>query len=77
MGQRQPLRDLLAKHAKPDAPFAMKDVECSAFAHGWIVVNHRSTPVSFPLRGVWHGSQESLPGILPGHSSIWIEKKEA
>ncbi len=75
--KHQPLRDLLAKHAKPDVPFAMKDVECSAFAHGWIVVNHRSTPVSLPLRGVWHGSQESLSGILPGHSSVWIEKKEA
>lgn len=73
--RRQPLRDLLAKHAKQDAPFAMKDVECAAFAHGWVVVNHRSTPVSLPLQGVWHGSQESLPGILPGHSCIWIEEE--
>ena len=73
--QHQPLYDFLAKHAKPDAPFAMKDVECSAFSHGWIVVNHRSTPITLPLKGVWHSSQESLSGKLPAHSSVWIKEE--
>ncbi|MBR1584299.1 MAG: beta-galactosidase [Clostridia bacterium] len=70
---RQPLRDILARHAPMDAPFALTDVECTAFAHGWVAVNHRSTPVSLALNGVWHPSQPAAPGILPAHSCAWIE----
>ena len=76
MMKNQPLRDILLDAAKMDAPFAMKDVECSSFAYGWVAVNHRSTPVSIPLEGIWHGTQESGPGILPGHSAAFIEREE-
>ena len=72
----QPLRDILHDAAETDAPFAMKDVECSRFVHGWVAVNHRSTPVSVPLKGVWHGTRECSPGILPGHSAVFIETEE-
>ena len=45
MMKDQPLRDILLDTAEMDAPFAMKGGECSCFSHGWVAVNHRSTPV--------------------------------
>ena len=73
MMRRQPLRGLLARHAAQDAPFAGKDVECSVFEHGLVLVNHRSVPVRIPVKGIRHGTQEGPEGFLPGHSAVWME----
>ena len=74
--KNQPLRDILSRCAAPDAPFARRDVECSCFANGCVIVNHLSTPVDLPLRGAWHPSQPCVMGVLPAHSCVWIEEKE-
>ena len=76
MMKHQLVRDILLDTAEMDAPFAMKGVECSCFSHGCVAVNHCSTPVSIPFEGIWHGTQESSPGILPGHSAVFIEREE-
>ena len=75
--QHPPIPDLLRAHAVPDAPVAMKDVEITAFEHGYVAVNHRSTPVSLPLPGRWHGTQESGSHVLPAHSAVFIEEERS
>ena len=75
-GERVALRDLLAQGAERDAPMAMKDIECTEFEYGWVVVSHRAAPVRIPIHGSWHGTQPGTEGVLPGHSAVWIEKME-
>ena len=75
------LRDFLQTHAAMDAPFALRDVECSRFENGWIVVNHRSTAVTMHdmqdmqdiLKkgrriGTWDSAPSGQQGRLEGHS---------
>ena len=76
MMQKDPLRDLLAQSAERDAPMAMKDIECTEFEYGWVVISHRAAPVRIPIHGSWHGTQPGTEGVLPGHSAVWIEKME-
>lgn len=71
---RNPLREILLRHAAPDVPFAMKDIETAAFEHGLIVVNHRSTPVQLPASGGLHGQQPLSGGLLPAHSAVFIQQ---
>ena len=73
MMNHQPLQKILSSTVRPELPAAMKDVECSAFEHGWVAVNHRSVPVKLPFTGIWHGSQRMTDGILPARSAVWIE----
>ena len=75
--QHPPIPDLLRAHAAPDAPVAMKDVEITAFEHGYVVVNHRSTPVSLPLPGRWHGIQGCGSHVLPAHSAVFFEEERS
>ena len=70
-----PLRDVLLAHAAPDTPVVMKDVECAAFAHGLVVINHRSTPVTLNVSGKWHSQQPACDGVLPAHSAAFIPKE--
>ena len=70
------LRDLLQQYSQPMYPDGMKDVELASFDNGWIVVNHRSTPVRVPFAGKWIRSCPGLPGILSGHSAVWIRKEK-
>lgn len=70
--EHQPLRDILLDTVEQDAPFALREVECTRFRQGWVVVNHRSTPVAIPLSGKWYAAQECRPGTLPGHSAVYI-----
>ena len=72
----QPLREILWDMVARDVPMALKDVECTRFEHGWVIVNHRSVPVTVPMKGVWHGTQESMPGVLPGHSAVFLETED-
>ena len=58
---RNPLEDLLREAAPPDMPLSLRDVECAAFEHGHILVNHRSVPVTL-INGQ----------TLPGHGCAWV-----
>ena len=71
-----PLREILLSHAQPDTPVAMKDVECAAFEHGLVVINHRSTPVKLDVSGKWHSQQPVVDGMLPAHSAAFIQKED-
>lgn len=70
-----PIRDILLRHAAPDAPIAMKDVECTVFQHGCIVVNHRSTPVALDLPGRIISQQPMAGNLLPARSAAFIAKE--
>ena len=70
-----PIRDILLRHAAPDAPIAMKDVECTVFQHGCIVVNHRSTPVALALPGGVISQQPMAGNLLPARSAAFITKE--
>lgn len=74
MMRHDPVRDILLRHAAPDTPIALKDVEAAAFTHGLVVINHRSTPVNLPLNGTWYSQQPMSGGILPAHSAAWIKE---
>ena len=73
--EHNPLAEILLRHARPDAPMAMKDVECAVFEHGTVVVNHRPTPVTLPDAAAVQGQQAIRDGILPSHSAavLWEE----
>ena len=68
--ERNVLRDVLLAYAQPDCPLQMKDVECASFANGWIVVNHRSTPVRLPESSGVIFQREGYE--LHGHASAYI-----
>ncbi|MGN0745353.1 MAG: hypothetical protein ACI4ML_01620, partial [Aristaeellaceae bacterium] len=72
---RNPLRELLLRHAAPDVPVALKDVECAAFAGGVVAVNHRSTPVRLPLTGEAISQQPMAGGLLPAHSAAFFPRE--
>lgn len=74
--QHDPIRDLLLRHAEPDTPITLKDVECTAFAQGWIVVNHRSTPVALTLPGEIYSQQPMTDRTLPARSTAFIRREE-
>ncbi|MGN0773449.1 MAG: alpha-amylase family protein [Candidatus Ventricola sp.] len=73
--EHNPLAEILLRHAQPDAPMAMKDVECAVFERGTVVVNHRSTPVRLPGAAAVQGQQRIVDGMLPAHSAavLWEE----
>ena len=71
--RHNPLRDLLEQYAGKDVPAAQADVECAAFEHGLIVVNHRSTPVCMPDGGRIIAQQTVRDGLLPAHSAAYLE----
>lgn len=73
--ERNPLREILLAHAEPDAPLAMKDVECAAFDNGLLMVNHRCTPVPLPADGEIISQQPAAHRSLPGHSAVFIRTK--
>lgn len=60
--RRNPLKEILLRHVQPDAPVAMKDVECAAFEGGLVVVNHRSTAVTV------------MEHTIQGHSALFVEE---
>lgn len=74
--EHNPLAEILQRHTQPDAPIAMKDVECAVFEHGTVVINHRSTPVTLPASEKPEGQQMICGGLLPAHSAavLWEEK---
>ena len=74
--EHNPLREILLSHTTPDTPVAMKDVECAAFEHGLVVINHRSTPVKLNGSGEWHSQQPATDGVLPAHSAVFIQKED-
>lgn len=71
-----PLREILLTHTMLDTPVAMKDVECAAFEHGLVIINHRSTPVKLNVSGEWHSQQPATDGVLPAHSAAFIRKED-
>ena len=73
--EHNPLAEILLRHTRPDAPIAMKDVECAVFERGTVVVNHRSTPVRLPGAAAVQGQQRIIDGMLPAHSAavLWEE----
>ncbi len=70
-----PLRDILLRHAEPDAPIAMKDVECTVFEHGCMAVNHRSTPIALSLPGRVISQQPMAGNLLPARSAAFVVKE--
>ena len=56
-----------------DVPFAETDVEVSRFDHGFVIVNHRSTPWKIPVEGMIRSAQEQNGQMLPGHSCVFVE----
>lgn len=74
--KHQPLRDVFVQHTRSYAPFAMPSVECSTFSNGWVVVNHRSTPVSIPLAGMCMPASSVRQAICPPTSACGLRKNE-
>lgn len=75
--EHNPLRDVLLAHAAPDTSIALKDVECAAFEHGLIVINHRSTPVELPVEGDIIAQRAVCGKLLPAHSAAFIPTEVA
>ncbi len=61
--EHNPLREILLAHTVPDTPIAMKDVECAAFEHGLVVVNHRSVAITIDNQRI------------DGHSALYLATK--
>lgn len=74
---RNPLRELLLRHTVPDAPVALRDVECAAFAGGVVVINHRSVPVRLTLPGEPISQQPMTGGLLSAHSAAFFRRTDA
>ncbi|MGN1019051.1 MAG: hypothetical protein ACI4O7_01650 [Aristaeellaceae bacterium] len=72
---RNPLREILLRHTAPDAPVALRDVECAVFEGGTVAVNHRSTPVRLPFSGAPVAQQPATDGLLPPHSAAFFPKE--
>ena len=69
------LKDILARAARRDVPFAMKDVECAEFENGLLAVNHRSTPARLPVSGPCLCPQPMADGLLPAHCPAFFPKE--